>query len=824
MIKGEQIITMINKKIYKKLTNKKYKLGMNYTAYLINGGINNNHILYQAYQGKSMTGNPYAVFKQLITDSGFSKYTHVWAMDKDMKINPSYSTYPNVKFVIIDSDDYLKYLSNAKYLINNTSFPYYFQKKKGQLYINTWHGTPLKTLGLDIKDTKVSSHSNIQRNLLHVDFLVAPNKFTYEKLLSSHDCLSLYNGKILDTGYPRVDGTLNTNPDTIRELLSVSKDKKIILYAPTWRGTIGSEVDTSQKLLDELEFIKSQISNEYVVLLKSHYYTYNYFKENNLEHLCVPELIDSNELLSAVDILITDYSSIFFDYLPTKRPVIFYADDFEEYEQTRGFYIDIDTLPGPICKNINQVITEINNIKTVTEKVKKNYEDFLNTYCYNDDGNSTQRFIDIIFKNKPHKDCIKLQNNKVKILMHCGSFLNNGITISAMNLLNQLDYDKYDVTITTSGGNHQSKKANLDKLNPNVKVIYRIGSLNKTLWEGFKHYIIREMQIKLNSFTPVALYKRELRRIIGNTKFDIGIDFGGYNILWSLLIAFGPFKKKVIYQHNDMLMEYNKIIKGKYKHRKNLNIIFSLYSYYDHVVSVSKSAMEANKKNLSKYFKDSTTKLNYLNNIINYHSILSLKEKAEYIKYQNDNYLILPKENSESILEALKVSTKGIKFINIGRLSPEKGQDKLIKAFSQALKIHNDLTLYIVGEGVLENQLKSLVKRLKITNRVVFTGQLENAYPLLDLCDCFILSSNYEGQGLVLLESLVLNKPTISTDVTGAHSVLEDGYGLLVENTIDGITKGMLKYIDGEKLSTKTFDYEKYNREALQMFYQIIES
>ncbi|SHE99730.1 glycosyltransferase [Alkalibacter saccharofermentans] len=808
------------KKIVKKLFNKNYMLKPRYTTYMKKHKLDPNIILYQSYQGKSMTGNPYAVFKELLSDKSM---THVWALDNDMNINPEYGHLDNVKFVTIHSKDYLRYLTTAKYLINNTSFPYYFQKMEGQIYINTWHGTPLKTLGLDIKDTHPTAHANIQRNLLQTDYLVMPNSFTAEKLLDSHHCNGIFGGKVLDTGYPRVDLTLSYPSDKMKNILGVEKSKKIILYAPTWRGQVGRESDTSQKLLEDVNYLKDNIPSEYCVLLKAHYFTYDYFKKNNLEHLCVPDGIDTNELLSAIDVLITDYSSIFFDFIPTGRPVLYYAEDFEEYERTRGFYIDTKTLPGPICSTLEQLAESISSLSQIKEDYREKYNAFLETYCSKDDGQATRRFIDIIFHDKNSDYVKKVVNHKTKILMHCGSFENNGITVSAISLLNSIDFEKYDVTVTTTGKMTGAKERNLNKLDKRVKVIHRIGTLNKTIWEGFKHFAVREFPISPDSFLPADLYKRELKRIIGDTVFDVGIDFGGYNILWSLLIANGSFNKKIIYQHNDMLMEYQKIINGKQRHKKNLKIIFSIYKKYDVAASVSKSALEANAENLKEYFLDFGTKLVYVNNAINYEHILNMKDQAEFATYKGKPCLVLPRDNATNLIEGIVLDPQETKFINIGRLSPEKGQDKLISAFAELCSEYDNLKLYIVGEGVLEKALKDQAKRLKVSDRVVFTGQLSNAFALLNLCDCFVLSSNYEGQGLVLLEALVLNKPTISTDVTGAHSVLEGGYGLLVDNTAEALREGMERFIKGEKLSNKTFDYKSYNIEALDMFYSMLE-
>src|SRR5699024_7456552 len=158
-------------------------------------------------------------------------------------------------------------------------------------------------------------------------------------------------------------------------------------------------------------------------------------------------------------------------------------------------------------------------------------------------------------------------------------------------------------------------------------------------------------------------------------------------------------------------------------------------------------------------------------------------------------------------------------FITIGRLSPEKDHMKLIKSFFDLSKTHPDTRLYIVGEGALKTQLEQLVDRLNLNNRVIFTGQLNNPYPLLSMCDCFVLSSNYEGQAIVLLEALILEKPIITTDVPGPRSVVEGGYGLIVENTTEGLTDGMQQFLNDDRLNDKQFDYKGYQQNALSMFY-----
>lgn len=107
----------------------------------------------------------------------------------------------------------------------------------------------------------------------------------------------------------------------------------------------------------------------------------------------------------------------------------------------------------------------------------------------------------------------------------------------------------------------------------------------------------------------------EVRRILGNFEPDVVIDFGGYNKMFTAITAAAPFKRKVVYLHNDMLGEYNKVINGKYKHRWNLKVTFSMYNYFDEIVSVSESVNKQNKQNLKPWIRD-LSKMVYVNNVV----------------------------------------------------------------------------------------------------------------------------------------------------------------------------------------------------------------
>lgn len=794
-----------------------------------------------------MNDNPYAIFKHLVNNEEYKNFTHVWALnDQDNPYAQKYKGLKNVRFVKVHSEEYIKYLTKAKYLINNVTFPTYFQKKDEQIYINTWHGTPLKTLGKDMEGP-IGQHKNIQRNFLHSDYILSPNKFTSEKLIDSHDLEGLYNGEIIEEGYPRMDLTFNTDKEELRKtlenIIELDPDKKIVLYAPTWRGEVGSVSNINEELFKHISELNEKIPDDYQLILKVHTLLFKYIKhDEQLMNKCIPDCIDTNELLSLVDILITDYSSIFFDYMATNKPILYFMYDKEQYLKKRGMYLDVNTLAGPICKTTDELAKCIKNIDSVQEQYQSVYQEMNEIYIKRV-GDSTQKIVDIIFKGKQEKsDCVfnVKEPHKKNILIYCGGFLNNGITSSAINLLNNIDYEKYNVVVIDKGNYDKESSYNISRINAKAKRVYRVGSMNLTIKEWYLHGLMnrRGYTEELAKRNPEKIFQREINRMLGNARIDIAVDFSGYVPFWTMVMALGQFSKKSIYQHNDMLAETEKIINGKYKHKRKLGIVFSLYKCFNKIVSVAKHTRDLNAENLAHYVD--ANKMVYVHNSLNVEKIIDSVENHGFSieSYEGQDHII-QKEEKPGIF-----SMKGIRlpkhneinFVNMGRLSPEKDQEKLIKAFSQLINKYKNLKmkLYIIGDGILKETLSDLVETLGVEESVIFTGQMKNPFFLINKADCFVLSSNHEGQPMVLLETLVLNKPIIATDIAGSRSILEDGYGTLAPNNVDGLFSEMEKFVldnSEDKGSTlnkdlnynrrfKRFNYEDYNQQAMKMFYR----
>lgn len=823
--------------------NRNLRMKSYYVNMINKKAVRNNTFLLESYHAVSMTGNVYALFTELLDEAKLADAEFYWAttdLNNPMikRIQKKYSNYKNIHFVEYESKKYFYLLATCQYLINDTSFLPYFIKRDDQIYINTWHGTPLKTLGLDIKNATLSSHKNIQRNFLQSDYMFMPNRFTADRLIKGHDLNGILNSKVYITGNPRVDLTLSTDKAEIIQLLNLPRDKKLVLYAPTWKKDLEetTEEDILQ-LLKEVEQIQKSLGENYKVLLKAHYFIYDYFVEHNLTDKIIPNWIDTNELLTCIDKLITDYSSIFFDFLPTKRSIYFYIPDKEVYEETRGFYLDLNELPGILCTTISELCQSLSiEDSDYKKQYKKQYDRYLKDFCLNDDNHSRSRVVDILFRNNKNQEKeISYLSNKKKLLFYCGGFYNNGITNSAINLSKKIDYDKYDVVFIDTDRMNKEKSNNIQRVDSRVHFIYKFSGVNR----GYMNTIRQNLLYRQGLDTPYVNKEKlekhlnyEYKRIVGKLPVDVLIDFGGYNKMFNALFAFAEVPRKVVYLHNVMMEEYNKKISNKYKHKWNLKVIFSLYSRFDKIISVSESANERNELDLGNQIKDYKNKMDYVNNSIDGDSILQSIHNGESYNRGNNIYssddnqprkVFLEETDQKTGITTLKgfipPNSSKVNFVNIARLSPEKNHIALVTAFEKILRYNRDCELFILGEGPSRTEIEKKIFELGISKNVHLMGHLSHPAMFLNLCDCFVLSSNYEGQGLVLLEAMIVGKPVIGTDVPGIHSVLENTNGLLVENSVEAIYQGLKKFVNGD-IQAEKFDYVSYNEAALNDFYK----
>lgn len=484
--------------------------------------IQKNYVFYEAFSGLGILDNPRAIFLHLLEDASFENFTHIWSIaDMDMaKDNlQEFADLPNVKFVRRESEEYYRYLASSKYLVSNSTFGYFFTKRPEQVYINTWHGVPTKYMGYDHMVERVENARGPARNFLAADYIVSANKFMTEVMYrNSYKLDGLFQGKILETGHPRSDLLINAEPEKVYAKLrnaGLKTDKKIILYAPTWKGTLYNQLEydvtefkeTIKKFSDNID------QTEYRIYLRVHYFLYKILADDpELKDILIPFTIDTNELLSVVDILISDYSSIFFDFLITKRPMIFYVPDLKEYESGRGLYVPTDTLPGLVSSSLDEVASSLDAICKNRAEYLEFYEplwqDMASWCIYNDDGLSTKRLVNIVFKDytylpsKTHNIIDGFGNKKKKILICVNSRQKDeSFWDSFTASLERYNYNTTDVTVLVTVFHNEKTKEYFNTLPKNVRVL---------VWYALP-FVAKETK---------RFYDREAVRAFGNATFD----------------------------------------------------------------------------------------------------------------------------------------------------------------------------------------------------------------------------------------------------------------------------------------------------------------
>lgn len=487
-------------------------------------------------------------------------------------------------------------------------------------------------------------------------------------------------------------------------------------------------------------------------------------------------------------------SNISKEFLNLQSSIVI-SDNYADLIGIANYHIDfnLDDLKVTLVEKQNY----ISNFNTIKNIIKGNEDDFISLN----------------------------NNNKMNILMYCGGFLNNGITSSAINLSNQIDYNKYNLIIIDKSNLGEVEKYNMNRLNDNVNLIYRMGQSNTTFSEFRKNQFVtqrRGYRKYLGEKELKTFSRRELKRLLGDIKIDIAIDFSGYVPFWTSIFAFSDARTKIVYQHNDLKSETEKQVNGEFKHKYILPRVFSLYRFYNKIISVSLQTKELNARNLKNYA--SYRKFDFVNNSIDYEDILEKirgKNSNNQLLINNKEYYLIESYKNMNIIEPKSINKTGIQLITIGRLSPEKDHHKLLLSLKKVIDEYPeiDINLIILGSGVMEDELKKLVNQLGISEYVSMKGQVDNPYQYLNEADCFILSSNHEGQPMVLLEALALHKPIIATDITGNRSVLEGTNGQLVENSIEGLKNGIIDLINGNIKKNTQFDINKYNESAISRFY-----
>jgi glycosyltransferase involved in cell wall biosynthesis len=537
---------------------------------------------------------------------------------------------------------------------------------------------------------------------------------------------------------------------------------------------------------------------------------------------------------------------------------VFFAPDLDEYDGYRGLYLGEDELPGPRVATTAELAAVVAAVGTGTAPDPavthgEAYAAARRRFAPHDDGGATQRVLDVVLRGRVEGRRVRqtARDGRPTVLVYLGGMKSNGITASGMNLLHHIDHDRFDVTVMYNHSTLPDKRANAEAIDPRCRVFPRVGGFAPSKSQTRRK---RALQTKGTAMPPKdfavmeGLLRDEWTRSVGAARFDYIVDWSGYSSFWAFLLSAAPAGSHSIWLHNDLRADQLREVDGERPHFANLGATFSAYQRFEHLVSVSEALRDINAANLAEYAPPE--KFVAARNTVNHERVLrkahgvpgagaaldaewpgdhvfstsatDVREMVDTIVSEHDLEAHREEVERRVTLASVAPPEPGVRtLVTVGRLSPEKNHKRLLRAFA-AVHAEDPLTrLVIIGGGPLAAALRKQVRKLDLQGSVVLAGAQPNPWAIMSQCDAFVLSSDYEGQPMVILEARVLGLPVVSTAFASVASALAPGEGLVVERKVTALAEGIRAALAGQ-VPNPPFDPVAYNSEVMDEFYRAI--
>jgi CDP-glycerol glycerophosphotransferase len=347
---------------------------------------------FAAYWYRGYACNPKAIYEKL--RELLPEVRGVWIVDRAHEQEMP----PGVEYAVAGTKEYYALLARARYLVNNVNFPNDVVKREGAIHIQTHHGTPLKKMGFDLRDSEFAGrrgHMDFEKLLRRCerwDYSITANPFSTEMWKTAYpvDC------ETLEVGYPRNDALVNASAEDaagIRAALGLEPGRKAILYAPTHReyaGTYVPSVDVAR--------LARELGPAFVVLNRAHYFYRDEAFGTAEGVLDVSSHPSIEELCLASDVLVTDYSALMFDYAVLDRPIVIHAPDWEEYRQMRGTYFDLlAEPPGVVTRTEEELVAAFRSGAYEGADAARLRGAFRERFCSLEDGGAAERVVGAVW-------------------------------------------------------------------------------------------------------------------------------------------------------------------------------------------------------------------------------------------------------------------------------------------------------------------------------------------------------------------------------------------------------------------------------------------
>lgn len=393
-----------------------------YLEYLETLPVDENAVLAEGSRGSNADGNTYYCVRELITNPEYDDL-QVNVVVSDEKAEAAFRARygrlaGRVEFVIHGTAEYYRKAATCRYLINDATFAPFFIKREGQVLLNTWHGTPLKTMGRR-NTSEFDVLGNVQHNFCMADYILSPNPMTERIMTEDYMINDICRAKQVRCGYPRNIVFFDSDERaSVKRAIGLS-GMRVYSYMPTWRGLSSGADKAANRLLEEqLERIDKELNDGEVVLANLHHLSRTSIDWSRFRHIrCFPDEIETYRVLNAADLLITDYSSVMFDYAVSGRPVILFTYDKEDYERGRGFNLELSELPFARADSVDELMKLIRSSEETS-----GMEAFAEQFCPWDSPDSAAEIVSLLVKGETEKETVHTDSNgKSNCLIYSGA-------------------------------------------------------------------------------------------------------------------------------------------------------------------------------------------------------------------------------------------------------------------------------------------------------------------------------------------------------------------------------------------------------------------
>ncbi|MDR3190079.1 MAG: CDP-glycerol glycerophosphotransferase family protein [Lactobacillaceae bacterium] len=489
------------------------------------GSIDEHLAIYETRDGQGFGDSPKAILDYWVAN--LPEYEHIIVVKAaDIAfLTAEYATFDNVTVVEYLSKAHADGMLTAKYVITNALiFTSYFTKKTGQIFVNTWHGTPVKKMGYAMPGGVMGSW-NVVRNFVMTDYLLAPNEHTETIFRRDYRLDGIYDGTILRMGYPRNDVLINgldaDKTTKIRTTLGLNPAQPFVLYAPTWTGDNATLSLQSKVFTDYLKVINKTIELGFQIRLKVHPYLWELAQQDQaIAPYLIADTVETNEVLGLADQLITDYSSIFFDYLILNRPITF-LDLTEDYDHERGLYIPQTDLPGTYLREVEQLDDGLQHDIFQDRRLA-----WQKQFTSEETGQSAKAVVEQLLAHQPVS---KAAHTKPRVLINARYFLDSQVSNKIIEYI-QAHQANEDISVIVSfPGSEPEFWQHVDAIIPPNSIDPDIYSrlfvhVTNTKWHELRLRgrikKLRKLHMSFNclQWRPKSYY--ELNNLTGGAKFD----------------------------------------------------------------------------------------------------------------------------------------------------------------------------------------------------------------------------------------------------------------------------------------------------------------